>query len=295
MVITAHFYKMGRAAADDRSRGKSYRNANAASPCAGSCIPEAKGPFKPETANLNAFLLDGRRPFSFSGKKMGVASRGTCAAKPFAPVRKSIRALTGAKVRNIFMIFKKSGPPEWLLVCLGNYGKQYENTRHNIGFMAAERLIDKRDLRCNRLRFRALTEVIEFGGANVLLMMPQTYMNLSGEAVGEAARFYKIPADHVIVISDDISLPLGKLRVRGSGSAGGHNGLKNIIAHLGTDAFPRVKVGVGAPEHDIVDWVIGPFTASERKVIDGVLDRALGAAECIITDGVSAAQNRYNG
>ena len=131
------------------------------------------------------------------------------------------------------MIFKKSGPPEWLLVCLGNYGKQYENTRHNIGFMAAERLIDKRDLRCNRLRFRALTEVIEFGGANVLLMMPQTYMNLSGEAVGEAARFYKIPADHVIVISDDISLPLGKLRVRGNGSAGGHNGLKNIIAHLG--------------------------------------------------------------
>ena len=193
------------------------------------------------------------------------------------------------------MIFKKSGPPEWLRVCLGNYGKQYENTRHNIGFMAAERLIDKRDLRCNRLRFRALTEVIEFGGTNVLLMMPQTYMNLSGEAVGEAARFYKIPADHVIVISDDISLPLGKLRVRGSGSAGGHNGLKNIIAHLGTDAFPRVKVGVGAPEHDIVDWVIGPFTASERKVIDGVLDRALGAAECIITDGVSAAQNRYNG
>ena len=191
------------------------------------------------------------------------------------------------------MIFKKSGPPEWLLVCLGNYGKQYENTRHNIGFMAAERLIGKRDLRCNRLRFRALTEVIEFGGVNVLLMMPQTYMNLSGEAVGEAARFYKIPADHVIVISDDISLPLGKLRVRGSGSAGGHNGLKNIIAHLGTDAFPRVKVGVGAPEHDIVDWVIG--TASERKVIDGVLDRALGAAECIITDGVLAAQNRFNG
>lgn len=167
------------------------------------------------------------------------------------------------------MIFKKSGPPEWLLVCLGNYGKQYENTRHNIGFMAAERLIDKRDLRCNRLRFRALTEVIEFGGANVLLMMPQTYMNLSGEAVGEAARFYKIPAGHVIVISDDISLPLGKLRVRGSGSAGGHNGLKNIIAHLGTDAFPRVKVGVGAPEHDIVDWVIGrsrPMSARSSTV-----------------------------
>ena len=201
----------------------------------------------------------------------------------------------GEALRIVIMIFKKLGSPEWLLVCLGNYGREYENTRHNIGFMAAERLIDKRNLRCNRLRFRALTEVIEFGGANVLLMMPQTYMNLSGEAVGEAARFYKIPADHVIVISDDIALPLGKIRVRGSGSAGGHNGLKNIIAHLGTDKFPRVKVGVGAPEHDIVDWVIGSFSAQERKVIDGLLDRVIDAAECIITDGVMSAQNRYNG
>ena len=111
---------------------------------------------------------------------------------------------------------KVTGPAEWLLVCLGNYGKQYENTRHNIGFMAAERLIDKRDLRCNRLRFRALTELIEFGGARVLLMMPQTYMNLSGEAVGEAARFYKIPSDHVLVIYDDVSLPLGKRRIPGA-------------------------------------------------------------------------------
>ena len=194
------------------------------------------------------------------------------------------------------MLFRSSsGGAEWMIVFLGNAGPRYNGTRHNVGFMAAERLIDKRDLRCNRLRFRALTEVIDLGGANVLLMMPQTYMNLSGEAVGEAARFYKIPADHVIVISDDISLPLGKVRVRASGSAGGHNGLKNIIAHLGTDKFPRVKVGVGAPEHDIVDWVIGPFTASERKVVDGVLDRVLEAVECIITDGVLAAQNRCNG
>jgi len=196
------------------------------------------------------------------------------------------------------MFFRsKSGPAEWLLVCLGNYGQKYENTRHNIGFMAAERLIEKRDLKCNRLRFRALTEVIDFGGAKVLLMMPQTYMNLSGEAVGEAARFYKIPADHVVVISDDVSLPLGKIRVRGSGSAGGHNGLKNIIAHLGTDAFPRVKVGVGAPEHpehDMVDWVIGSFSAQEKKVVDEALDRALGAAESIIEKGVTEAQNRFN-
>lgn len=193
---------------------------------------------------------------------------------------------------------RKTGPAEWLLVCLGNYGQKYENTRHNIGFMAADRLIEKRDLKCSRLRFRALTEVIDFGGARVLLMKPQTYMNLSGEAVGEAARFYKIAADHVVVISDDISLPLGKIRVRAGGSAGGHNGLKNIIAHLGTDAFPRVRVGVGAPEnpeHDIVDWVIGAFSAAEKKTVDEALDKALAAAECIIEKSVTEAQNRYNG
>ena len=196
------------------------------------------------------------------------------------------------------MFFRsKTGPAEGILACLGNYGQKYENTRHNIGFMAADRLVEKRDLRCNRLRFRALTEVIDFGGARVLLMKPQTYMNLSGEAVGEAARFYKIAPDHVVVISDDISLPLGRIRVRAGGSAGGHNGLKNIIAHLGTDAFPRVKVGVGAPEnpeHDIVDWVVGSFSAPEKKVIDEALDKALAAAECIIEKSVAEAQNRYN-
>ena len=195
------------------------------------------------------------------------------------------------------MIFKKSGPPEWLLVCLGNYGKQYENTRHNIGFMAAERLIDKRDLRCNRLRFRALTEVIEFGGANVLLMMPQTYMNLSGESVGEAARFYKVPADHVLVISDDVSLPVGKLRIRKSGSAGGHNGLKNIIQHLGTDAFPRIKVGVGMPDHpdhEMIDWVIGKPQGEEAKTLRAALDRAADAALSVIDEGPDRAMNRFN-
>ena len=197
------------------------------------------------------------------------------------------------------MLFKKSPTAvDWLLVCLGNYGKKYENTRHNIGFLAAERLIEKRDLKCNRLRFKALTEVIDFGGAKVLLMMPQTYMNLSGEAAGEAARFYKIPPERVLVISDDVSLPLGRLRVRASGSAGGHNGLKNIIAHLGTDQFPRVKVGVGAPEHpdfDMVDWVIGSFSNDERKVVDAAIDRALDAAECVIRSGVTEAQNKFNG
>ena len=195
------------------------------------------------------------------------------------------------------MIFKKSGPPEWLLVCLGNYGKQYENTRHNIGFMAAERLIDKRDLRCNRLRFRALTELIEFGGARVLLMMPQTYMNLSGEAVHEAVQFYKIPADHVLVIYDDVSLPVGKLRVRPTGSAGGHNGIKNIIAHLGTQEFPRIKIGTGAPAGggaEMIDWVIGVPSQAERKILVDSFERAVKAAADILENGCQKAMNDYN-
>lgn len=196
------------------------------------------------------------------------------------------------------MFFKKSsGPAEWILACLGNMGREYENTRHNIGFLAAERLIEKNDLRCNRLRFRALTEVIDFGGTKVLLMMPQTYMNNSGEAVGEAARFYKIPPERVLVIYDDVAIPLGKVRVRGSGSAGGHNGIKSIIAHLGSDKFPRVKVGVGSPtnpEYDLADWVLGSFSQSERKVINDALDKAIGAAETLIEKGILEAQNKFN-
>ena len=189
----------------------------------------------------------------------------------------------------------KSAAVDWLVVGLGNPGAKYEHTRHNMGFLTVDLLAEQAGVKLNKVKFKSAYNIIPFAGAKCLVMKPQTYMNLSGEAVGEAARFYKIPADHVIVISDDIALPLGKIRVRGSGSAGGHNGLKNIIAHLGTDKFPRVKVGVGAPEHDIVDWVIGSFSAQERKVIDGLLDRVIDAAECIITDGVMSAQNRYNG
>ena len=195
------------------------------------------------------------------------------------------------------MIFKKSGPPEWLLVCLGNYGKQYENTRHNIGFMTAERLIDKRNLRCNRLRFRALTEVIEFGGTNVLLMMPQTYMNLSGEAVAQAARFYKIPSARIIVVSDEMALPVGKLRIRTKGSAGGHNGLKNIIALLGTEEFPRIRLGVGAPPHpdyDVKDWVLSTFKNQDAEDMARAAENAAAAVECYITDGAERAMNRFN-
>ena len=132
---------------------------------------------------------------------------------------------------------------------------------------------------------------------SVLALKPQTYMNLSGEAVKLAGGFYKIPPDHVLVISDDVALPLGKLRIRAGGSAGGHNGLKNIISHLGTDQFPRIRVGVGAPahpEHEMIDWVIGHFTAQEKKAVDEAVGRAVDAAACVIEKGVSEAQNLYN-
>lgn len=190
-----------------------------------------------------------------------------------------------------------AGGIQWLLVCLGNPGREYENTRHNIGFMAADALEKKEGIKINKLKYRALTGELRAGSQRVLVMKPQTFMNLSGEAVKLAGAFYKIPPDHVIVISDDVSLPLGKLRIRAGGSAGGHNGLKNIIAHLGTDRFPRVKVGVGAPahpEHEMVDWVIGNFTPAERKQVDEAVARALDAALCIIEKGVNEAQNRYN-
>ena len=129
-------------------------------------------------------------------------------------------------------------------------------------------------------------------------MKPQTYMNLSGESVGEAARFYKVPADHVVVISDDVSLPAGKLRIRKGGSAGGHNGLKNIIAHLGTDQFPRIKVGVGMPEHpdhEMIDWVIGKPQGEEAKLLRATLDRAAESALWLMEEGADKAMNRFNG
>ncbi len=195
------------------------------------------------------------------------------------------------------MFQSQSGGVQWLLVCLGNPGKEYENTRHNIGFMAADELARRENVKLNKLKYRALTGEVRAGGVRVLVLKPQTYMNLSGEAVKLAGGFYKIPPDHVLVISDDVSLPLGKLRVRAGGSAGGHNGLKNIIAHLGTDQFPRIRVGIGAPEHpdhQMVDWVIGGFSPAERKIVDEAVSRAVDAALCIIEKGVPAAQNAYN-
>ena len=186
---------------------------------------------------------------------------------------------------------------QWLLVCLGNPGRDYENTRHNIGFMAADELARREGVKLNKLRYRALTGEVQVGGQRVLVLKPQTYMNLSGESVKLAGGFYKIPPERVLVISDDVALPLGKLRIRAGGSAGGHNGLKNIIAHLGTDQFPRIRVGVGAPahpEHEMIDWVIGRFTPQEKKVADEAAARAVDAALAVIGCGVSEAQNRFN-
>ena len=197
------------------------------------------------------------------------------------------------------MLFnKKSGGVDWLLVCLGNPGDQYENTRHNAGFMVADELADRHNIPVQRLKFRALTNTITVGDQKVLLMKPVTYMNLSGEAVHEAAAFYKIPPERVLVISDEVSLAPGKIRVRRSGSAGGHNGLKNIIAHLGTDQFPRIRLGVGQkphPDYDMADWVLGKFQGEDKKAVEEAVKKAADAAECLIREGVDKAMNKYNG
>ena len=194
------------------------------------------------------------------------------------------------------MLFQKTGPVTWLLVCLGNPGKEYENTRHNMGFLAADRLAERQKFKINKLKFRALTGETTLGGARVLVLKPQTYMNLSGEAVREAAQFYKIPADHVLVIYDDVSLPVGKLRVRPAGSAGGHNGVKDIIARLGTQEFPRIKIGTGAPEDKdgMIDWVIGVPSQKEREILLETFKKAIRAAECVIEHGCQKAMNDFN-
>ena len=194
------------------------------------------------------------------------------------------------------MFFRQSGYT-WLVVGLGNPGARYESTRHNMGFLALDRLAEREKLRFNKLRFKAWTAEWKLGEYKVLVMKPQTYMNLSGEYVGAAARFYKIPADHILVVSDDIALPVGKLRLRAAGSAGGHNGLKNIIRHLGSDRFPRIKVGVGMPqnaEYDIADWVTGMPMGEEQKILLDALDRAAQAIPAVITLGMDKAMNRFN-
>ena len=201
-------------------------------------------------------------------------------------------------VISLFGTNKKSSSLDWIVVFLGNPGDKYENTRHNVGFMTADALGEKLNKPIQRLKFKALTNVVEYGGCRVLLMKPTTYMNLSGEAVREACMFYKLPPERVLVVSDDVSLPVGKIRLRRNGTAGGHNGLRSIIGQLHSDQFPRLKIGVGAkphPDYDMADWVLGHFSKEDRKAVDAAIDRALNAMECLFTQGIDKAMSRYNG
>ena len=185
----------------------------------------------------------------------------------------------------------------YIIAGLGNPTKEYEGTRHNVGFDVIDRLSERYNIDVTMEKHRALIGKGMIAGQKVILVKPQTYMNLSGEAVHEAVQFYKIPADHVLVIYDDVSLPVGKLRVRPTGSAGGHNGIKNIIAHLGTQEFPRIKIGTGAPSGggaEMIDWVIGVPSQAERKILVESFENAVKAAEDIIENGCQKAMNDYN-
>lgn len=185
----------------------------------------------------------------------------------------------------------------WLVACLGNPGPKYAETRHNVGFMTARLLEKKNNLKLGRLRFRALTGMWELGGEKALIMMPQTYMNLSGEAVAPAAAFYKIQPERVLVVCDDTAIEQGTIRIKRKGSAGGHNGLKSIIQHLGTDEFPRVKIGVGAPPHpdyDLADWVLAVPRGKDSEDITAAVGQAARAVEDIISGGIDRAMGKYN-
>lgn len=196
------------------------------------------------------------------------------------------------------MLFgKKSGAYDYIIAGLGNPGAKYEMTRHNAGFLAIDMLAMKQNKEIKRLKFHALTCDAEIEGKKCLLMKPQTFMNNSGEAIGQAAKFYKIPPQNIIVLSDDISLDVGKIRIRRKGSAGGHNGLKSIIAHLGSEDFPRIKIGVGKKPNaymDLADWVLGRFPKELEPQLKEALENADGAISLIVQDKFDRAMNLYN-
>ncbi len=208
---------------------------------------------------------------------------------------------------SIFDIFQKlekeraekeaSTKIEYIVAGLGNVGEKYENTRHNAGFLVLDTLSDKTGIKIDRSKFHALVGEGAFGGKRVLFMKPATFMNSSGEAVGEAARFYKTPPENVIIICDDISLPVGKIRVRRKGSHGGHNGLKSIEAHLGANTYPRLKVGVGEkphPDYDLADWVLGKFSKEDTETLKKVRESAVSALELIISGKTEDAMQKFN-
>ena len=185
----------------------------------------------------------------------------------------------------------------YIIAGLGNPGREYDMTRHNIGFEVIDYIAEKLNVKVNKLKFKALYGETKIGQEKVYLIKPQTYMNLSGDSIREFCSFYKIPPENVIIISDDISLSAGRIRIRPKGSAGGHNGLKSIIYQLNSDNFPRIRIGVGAPGHkdyDLADFVLGRFTKDEIPVLEEAIINASKAAEEIIKSGIDRAMNRYN-
>ena len=186
----------------------------------------------------------------------------------------------------------------WLIVGLGNPGREYERTRHNAGFRALDILADKLGCKVDKLKFQGLYGQVNYRGKKILLLKPQTFMNLSGRSVLQLSAFFRVSPKNIIVMFDDISLEPGRLRVRADGSAGGHNGIKSIIQELGSQEFPRVKIGVGAkphPDFDLADWVLSGFTAQEEKALQPALERAAEAALAVMEYGVPEAANRFNG
>ena len=190
-----------------------------------------------------------------------------------------------------------SGAPEYLIAGLGNPGPKYEYTRHNAGFLCIDLLAQQLGVKIDRIKFKSIVADTTIDGRRCLLMKPQTFMNNSGEAVRDAANFYKIPPEHVIILFDDISLPHGKLRIRRKGSDGGHNGIKSIIYLLNSDQFPRVKLGVGAkphPDYDLADWVLSPFQKDELPRMKEAMEKACEAVRLIVQDDMDHAMNLYN-
>ncbi len=183
----------------------------------------------------------------------------------------------------------------FLIVGLGNPGKEYDGTRHNIGFEAVDYIANKYNIELNRIKFKGIFGEGFIGGKKVILLKPTTYMNLSGDSIREAINFYKIDSEEVIVLYDDISLDVGRLRIREKGSAGGHNGIKSTIANLSTDVFPRVKIGVGGPKGNLVSHVLGRFSQDEMQVLNKTIVATSDAVECIIVKDVKDAMNKFNG
>ena len=186
----------------------------------------------------------------------------------------------------------------WLIVGLGNPGKEYERTRHNTGFRAIDLLAAKLGCKIDKAKFQGLYAQVNYNGRKLFLLKPQTFMNLSGRSVLQLSAYFSIPPERIIVMFDDISLAPGRLRIRGDGSAGGHNGIKSIISEVGSQDFPRVKIGVGAkpnPEYDLAAWVLSAFSAKEEKDLSFALENAADAALTIIDQGVPEAANKYNG